>query len=102
MIRFVRQPTRSLRLWLIAAAAVLLLTSVLEAGHVHGVFSPTDDQCALCQHSVSLDNPLSTPAQIIIPLLATMLVLGPIESFIPSLNAHFALIRAPPKSLHTH
>ena len=102
MIRFIRQSTRTLHIWLIAAAAVLLLTSVLEAGHVHGVFTQTDDQCALCQHSVSLDKTLGTPTQIIIPLLLTALAIGLIQSFIPTLEAHFAPIRAPPLSLHTH
>jgi hypothetical protein len=101
MIRFIRQSTRPLRLWLIAAAAVLLLTSVLEAGHVHGIFTQTDDQCTLCQHSVSLDKTLSTSTQIIIPLLLATLAFGLIQSFIPTLEAHFALIRAPPRSLHT-
>ena len=102
MISTIRYSLKHLRLWLLAAAAMLLLTSVIEAGHVHGVFTQTDDQCALCQHSVSLDKTLGTPTQIIIPLLLTALAIGLIQSFIPTLEAHFAPIRAPPLSLHTH
>ena len=55
MLRFIRHSTQKLRIWLTAAAIVLLLTSVLEAGHGHGVFVPADDTCAICQQFVSVD-----------------------------------------------
>jgi small-conductance mechanosensitive channel len=102
MFTFIRQSTQQLRLWLIAAAAVLALTSILEAGHVHGVFTQTDDQCTLCQHSVALDKVLSSIAIILIPLLLTVAVGSLIKRFIPAHRTHFALIRAPPAQAHTH
>ena len=100
MSEFLRQSTRQLRLWLIAAAAILALTSVLEAGHVHGVFTQTDDQCTLCQHSVALDKILAAPATIIIPLLLGVFAFSLIQTFIPQQASCFALIRAPPTHLH--
>lgn len=101
MFTLIRQSTQHLRLWLIAAAAVLALTSVLEAGHVHGVFTQADDQCTLCQHSVALDKTLTAPAQILIPLLLAVFAFSLVHVFIPKQQTHFALIRAPPAQLHT-
>jgi hypothetical protein len=100
MFTYTRQATQQLRLWLIAASAVLALTSVLEAGHVHGVFTQIDDQCALCQHSVALDKALISPAQIIIPLLLAVFTLSLVQSFIAPQQTRFALIRAPPAQLN--
>jgi hypothetical protein len=101
MFNFIRQSTQQLRLWLIAAAAVLALTSVLEAGHVHGVFTQADDQCTLCQHSVALDKILNAPAQILIPLLLASFAFCITQTFIAPQQQRFALIRAPPTQLHT-
>lgn len=101
MFTFIRQSNRQLRLWLIAAAAVLALTSILEAGHVHGVFTQTDEQCTLCQHSVALDKILNTTAQILIPLLLASFAFCVTQTFIPLQQQRFALIRAPPVQLHT-
>lgn len=102
MFAFIRQSTQQVRLWLIAASAILLLTSVLEAGHVHGVFTQADDQCTLCQHSVSFDKALNSPALLIIPLLLAAIAISLVESFIPTHHSRFAPIRAPPAQLHTH
>jgi hypothetical protein len=101
MFTFIRQSSQQLRLWLIAAAAVLALTSVLEAGHVHGVFTQADDHCTLCQHSVALDKILNTANVLVIPLLLASFVVSLAESFISTQNVHFARIRAPPAQLHT-
>ncbi|WP_189420695.1 hypothetical protein [Cellvibrio zantedeschiae] len=101
MFTVIRQSTRQLRLWFIAAAAVLALTSVLEAGHAHGVFTQADDQCALCQHSVSLDKLLGSPALILIPLLVAATLSTSITRFVPRLKSRLALIRAPPALLRT-
>jgi hypothetical protein len=101
MLTSIRQSTQQLRLWLIAAVAILALTSILEAGHVHGVFTQTDDQCALCQHSVALDKALTTSAEIIIPLLLAVFTFNFIQVFIPQQQRHIARIRAPPAQLHT-
>jgi hypothetical protein len=101
MFTFIRQSTQQLRLWLIALAAILALTSVLEAGHVHGVFTQADDQCTLCQHSVALDKVLTSSIQILIPLLIAVFTLNLFQTFIPQQQTRFALIRAPPAQAHT-
>lgn len=101
MFKLIRQSSQQLRLWLIAAAAVLALTSVLEAGHVHGVFTHADDQCTLCQHSVALDKILTAAVQMLIPLLLGGLALSFAQTFVPQQHSLFALIRAPPAQLHT-
>jgi hypothetical protein len=101
MFSSIRQSTQRIRLWLIAAAAILALTSVLEAGHVHGVFTQTDDQCTLCQHSVSLDKPLNSSLVVLIPLLLSVAFSSALILFIPQSTSCFALIRAPPVQLHT-
>lgn len=101
MLNFIRQSTQQLRLWLIAAAAVLALISVLEAGHVHGVFSQTDDHCTLCQHSVALEKILNSASFMVIPVLLASFAISSVERFISIQRSHFALIRAPPTQLHT-
>ena len=101
MFTFIRHHSQQLRLWLIAAAAVLALTSVLEAGHVHGVFTQADDQCTLCQHSVALDKVLTSSTEIIIPLLLAVFAFSFVQTFIPQQQIRFARIRAPPVQLHT-
>ncbi|RYY01277.1 MAG: hypothetical protein EOO53_18530 [Gammaproteobacteria bacterium] len=101
MFTFIRYSPKKLRLWLIAAAAVLMLTSVLEAGHVHGVFTQVDDNCTLCQHSVALDKILNSTTAIVIPLLLAVFVVSRVEAFISHRNSRFTLIRAPPAQLHT-
>jgi len=103
MLTLIRQSTRQLRFWLMAAAAILVLTSVLEASHVHDVFTPVvDDHCALCQHPVVLDKILNTTALLLLPTLLAVYVISQIAAFVPTHNFCFALIRAPPAPLHTH
>lgn len=99
MSTFIRQSTKQLRLWLLAAAAMLLLTSIIEAGHIHGTFVDTDDHCILCQHSTALDKTLATANAIVIPLLLAIFVPALLAGFSPSITRHFALIRAPPALL---
>jgi hypothetical protein len=96
MVNFIRHFTQRLRLWLIAAAAVLLVTSVLEAGHAHGVFSDVDEHCAICQHSVALDKTLVTSTPFIAPLLLAVFAFTFFTRIAPNLNHRFAQIRAPP------
>lgn len=93
--------TQKIRPWLLAAAAIFALVSVLEAGHVHGVFSQADDQCTLCQHSFTLDKAANSPTYALFAvLLATVVIL-----FIPQFRSYStlerALIRAPPAQFHT-
>jgi hypothetical protein len=101
MFNSIRQSPKKLRLWLNAVVAVLLLTSVLEAGHVHGVFTATDDNCTLCQHSIVLDK-APTTISIVFPLLLVVFATRHVESLIARFNIHPAHIRAPPAHLHTH
>jgi hypothetical protein len=95
-----RQSIQKLRPWLIAAAAILSLTSILEAGHVHGVFTQVDDQCTLCQHYVSLDKLLNSPATLLIPILLALVTISAFECFAPRILNSLTLIRAPPVLLH--
>lgn len=101
MLRFIRHSTRKLRPWLIAAAAVLLLTSVLEAGHGHGVFVPADDTCAICQQVIGFDKTLIN--QLVPVLLLLVAVLAPSSSVAasPRIATPFTHIRAPPTQLHS-
>jgi hypothetical protein len=96
MLNFIRQSPRKLRLWLTAAAAILALMSVLEAGHVHGVVSGADDHCTLCQQSVALDKILTNTNLIFITAIVTTFAVKLAVVFLPRHHAHFALIRAPP------
>jgi hypothetical protein len=99
---FTRQSTKQFRLWLLAAAAMLLLTSIIEAGHIHGTFVDTDDHCVLCQHSVALEKVLATANIVVIPFLLALLALALVTRFTPSVTRRFALIRAPPATLPAH
>jgi len=96
MLELLHHSPYRLRLWFISAAAILLLTSILEAGHAHGVFTPEDDHCTLCQHSVALDAPSIALSSFVIPLLLSLTVSRSNTRCITSLTYHFALIRAPP------
>ncbi|HOY22535.1 MAG TPA: hypothetical protein PK002_05240 [Cellvibrio sp.] len=102
MFRFIRQSTPKLRLWLIAAAAVLLLTSVLEAGHGHGVFVPADDTCAICQQVSGLDKTLFSKLAPVLIVLAAALPLNFSVSASPHIATPFTHIRAPPTQFHSH
>ncbi len=100
MFNLTRHSIHRLRLWLIAAAAILLITSVLEAGHVHGIFAEADAHCTLCQQSVALDKFLSNDIYVVAPLLLSLFTLT-LHTRITSRGCiHFALIRAPPIALH--
>ena len=91
-----RQSRRYLRPWLFAAALVLLLTSIVEAGHVHGVFTPASDHCVLCEHTAAMDKvPLVASAIVILQLTLILVTTGP-EIFTPRTQRRFATIRAPP------
>jgi len=91
-----------MRLWLIAAAAILLITSMLEAGHVHGVFVGVDEHCTLCQHSVALDKFLTDQIHLVAPLLLAVLAFTLHVRTAYRRLIHFALIRAPPLALHRY
>lgn len=101
MFRFIRQSTQKLRPWLIAAAAVLLLTSVLEAGHGHGVFVPADDTCAICQQGIGLDKTLINQLVPVPLLLVAVLAISFSIFASPRITTPFAHIRAPPTQLHS-
>jgi len=99
MSNIIRHSTHRFRAWFIVIAAILLVTSILEAGHVHGVFTPEDDHCTLCQHSIALDKTLLSSSSFIVPLLLTTLAYIGYTHFTPALAHRFALIRAPPQQL---
>ena len=96
MFAFIRQIHPRIRLWLLAAAAVLLLTSVIEAGHAHGLVTEANDHCVLCQHSDILaqlpltanDLPLPSLLEVALVSLIVCLTLPAVRSNTP--------IRAPP------
>ena len=101
MLDLIRHSHKHLRLWLIAAAAVLLLTTVIEAGHAHGIVSDLNDNCVLCQHSDVLDQqilvgdtftPLADVAGLICITTLCFVLHSSCETF---------RIRAPPTQLHT-
>jgi hypothetical protein len=96
MFNLIRHATHRLRFWLFAAAAILLVISVIEAGHAHGIFTQVDDNCILCQHSVALDKVLINSAFISTALLFFVLVFNILLQFIPTQKQSFTLIRAPP------
>jgi hypothetical protein len=99
MLRLMRQITPKLRPWLMAMAAVLLLSSVLEAGHGHGVFVPKDDTCAICQQVIGLDKTLlNTLAPILVLLVAVLTQIVSLSAS-PSITTPFTHIRAPPAQL---
>ena len=102
MHNITRQPTQRFRLWLLATVAILLLVSILEAGHVHGVFTQIDDSCTLCQHSVGLDKAVIINAHLITPLLLAILVSSIAIVSTPTPSYYFAPIRAPPVKLPRH
>ena len=102
MFNLTHHSIRRLRFWLIAAAAILLITSILEAGHVHGVFTEVDDHCTLCQHSTTLDTTLTTSTNFVAPLLVAVFALTLITCLTPTFAYHFALIRAPPVKLQRY
>lgn len=99
MLTVIRHSTHRFRTWLIAIAAILVIASVLEAGHAHGVFTPDDDHCTLCQHSFALDKTLLSSASFIVLLLLAVVTFRDNRSFIPTISHRFALIRAPPQLL---
>jgi hypothetical protein len=100
MFNLIRHSTHRLRFWLLTAAAILLVISVIEAGHAHGIFTQVDDNCILCQHSVALDKVLIGSAFISTALLFFVLVFNVLPQPIPSQKNTFTLIRAPPTHLH--
>lgn len=99
MLTVIRHSIHRFRAWLIAIAAILVIASVLEAGHAHGVFTPNDDHCTLCQHAFALDKTLLSSASFIVLLLLAVVTFRDNPNFIPTISHHFALIRAPPQPL---
>ena len=101
MLRLIGQSIQKLRPWLMAAAVVLLLTSILEAGHGHGVFVPADDTCAICQQVIGFDKVIFSKLvpQLTLPII--VLVLTFCISTNPRSVTPFAHIRAPPAQLHS-
>jgi|GEM_PF-913384 len=102
MLKFIRHSHPRLRLWLLAAAAMLVLTSVIEAGHMHGVFTEVDDHCVLCQHSASLDKTPLTQASIALPTLIMVLGVVLLLHTVYCQQHSFTPIRAPPQLRRTH
>jgi hypothetical protein len=100
MLNLIRNSTHHLRLWLIAAIAVLVFTSIIEAGHIHGTFAETDNHCALCQHSASLDKALTTNTNFVAPLFLTLFSVLVLTHFAATLAYRFAPIRAPVSYTH--
>ena len=100
MINLIRQSPHRLRFWITAAAAILLLMSVLEAGHAHGVFTTQDDHCVLCQHSVALEKTLLQTHAISISFLLNFFGFAVIFLHFSDTTFSFAQIRAPPVNLH--
>lgn len=96
MFSQIRHSHKQLRLWLLATAVVLLLTSVIEAGHVHGTLAEANDHCVLCQHSAAMDKAPLDSASLLLPLLVTAFIPALLVSFGYQTSACFALIRAPP------
>src|SRR6187402_3374950 len=94
-----RHSTQRFRIWLIALTAILLLVSILEAGHAHGIFSAEEDHCALCQFTPTLDKVLPSSMVFILPLFLGVLVWASDIRFTPQPSRHFASIRAPPQQL---
>ena len=99
MPTFIRQCHRNLRLWLLLAAATLALVSIIEASHVHGIFSDLDAGCALCQHNQALDKVTSSPQLLLAPVLEATwiglaLVVVPVAR-----PTRCTPIRAPPSTL---
>lgn len=101
MLKVIRQSQRHLRLWLLATAAVLLLTAVIEAGHAHGIFVPDNDHCVLCQYSSVLDQAVPTTVNLIFTLLVVGYITSCVDRLIPSSTHLLTPIRAPPTHLHT-
>lgn len=101
MHALIRHSTQRCRTWLIALAAILLVTSILEAGHAHGVFSAEEDHCSLCQHAIALDKVLPDSLGFIQPLLLNTLACASYIHFTPGIDHYFALIRAPPNNAKT-
>ena len=97
MFHLIRHSTQHCRTWLIALAAILLITSILEAGHAHGVFSAEEDHCAFCQHTIALDKVLTCSMAFILPLLLSLIACTRYIRVTPQPSHHFASIRAPPQ-----
>jgi hypothetical protein len=101
MFRLIGQSIQKLRPWLMAAAVVLLLTSILEAGHGHGVFVPADDTCAICQQVIGFDKVIFGKLELLLTLPIIVFVLTFCISTNPRTATPFAHIRAPPAQLHS-
>jgi hypothetical protein len=93
-------PAQRFCLWLLAAMAILLVVSVLEAGHIHGAFAQEDTHCTLCQHSVALDQTLAPSTSFVLPRTLSALIFAHCLCIILNANAYFARIRAPPLKIY--
>lgn len=101
MFDLIRHSHKHLRLWLLAAAAVLLLTTVIEAGHAHGIVSDLNDNCVLCQHSDVLDQQILVGDSFTPLAFATCLICIATLFFTQLKHRETFRIRAPPSQLHT-
>lgn len=97
MFTAIRHSTRRYRAWFITLAAILLVTTILEAGHAHGVFAAEDDHCALCQHAFAQNKILTDSPDFIFPLVLCILVGLIYNQLIPATKLQLASIRAPPQ-----
>ena len=97
MLTFMQRSLQPLRAWLLIAALIMTFSSLIEAGHAHGVLTPINDECVLCQHWVVLDHAIvgTSAASTDLVLFANFSFYSSL--FFPNIRAHLALIRAPPK-----
>jgi hypothetical protein len=96
MYPLTRKLSRHLKLWSIAAVAVLLFTAIINAGHIHSSLEEPDSGCTLCLHSVTLDKPLVGASSLPLPRPITSIITDRIDQLFSSAAIRSIAIRAPP------